>query len=107
LPIEVANGFGAPRRFERAQRLGLAVGEAIGRGPLVVLALLGPLAGGAQIDQVSHPGLDGNWIRGDSLTYSRQMRRYDVEAYGWFGVFPMSPHVNLRPAPPLPQYTVS
>jgi hypothetical protein len=35
------------------------------------------------------------------------MRRYDVEAYGWFGVFPMSPHVNLRPAPPLPQYTVS
>jgi hypothetical protein len=62
VPIEVANGFCAPRRCELAQRLGLAVGEPIGRSPLVILPLLRALAGGAQIDQVSHSGLDGNWI---------------------------------------------
>jgi hypothetical protein len=80
VPIEVANGFRAPRRFELAQRLGLAVGEALGRGPLVTLAPIGALAGGAQIDQVSHFGLVGNWMRRDQLSLWRQMRRHDVEA---------------------------
>jgi hypothetical protein len=107
VPIEVANGFRAPRRFELAQRLGLAVGEALGRGPLVTLAPIGALAGGAQIDQVSHFGLVGTGCDVINSAYGAKcaamMSRRDN---GRFGGFRMSPQVNLRPALWPRQYTV-